>query len=117
MKLTAGIAAVLLACLMVLLTVDARRDRSAPRRAKAIKIGETRQQVRHILGRPSDVTTAGIFDRSETWAYGGYVDWGHLLSTPVRLRIFGPDADEVAIQFNSSGTVSRVIVPQVKGTR
>src|SRR5262252_8061539 len=103
MKLTFRIAAVLLACLMAFLTADACRARSALRRAKAVKVGDMKQQVRKVLGKPSEITTAGIFDNSETWAYGGYVDWGNLLSCPIHFRLFGPDADEVAIRFSSSG--------------
>ena len=112
MKLIARIAFLLLACVMVLLTVDACRARSAPGRAKAIRIGDTKQQVRRAMGWSGIVTTAGIFNPSETWVYGGYVDWKHMMSRPVRIRIFGPDEDEVAIRFDDSGRVSRVIVPK-----
>jgi outer membrane protein assembly factor BamE (lipoprotein component of BamABCDE complex) len=112
MKLTVRIATIGLACLMVLVTVDTYRARSAARRARALKVGDTKEQVRHALGRPSGITIPGNFDDSETWAYGGYVDWRNLLSCPVRSRLFGPDPDEVAVQFNSSGRVSRIILPQ-----
>jgi hypothetical protein len=109
MKLTLRIGAILLTCLTVLLTVDARQAQSALRRAKAIKVGDTRQEVRRTLGRPSDITVAGIFDGSETWAYGGYVDWGHLLSCPVRFRLFGPDSDELGIKSVRSVNVMQEI--------
>lgn len=112
MKTTLRIAAVFLACIMVLLTVDACRARSALRRVNSVKVGDTKQQVRNVLGRPSEITTAGIFDNSETWAYGGYVDWGDLLSCPIHIRLFGPDADEVAIRFNSTGRVSKILLPE-----
>lgn len=112
MKLAVRVVTVFVVCLMVLLTVDACRARSAARRAKTIKLGDTKQQVRQKLGRPSDITVAGIFDHSETWAYGGYVDWQHLPSCPIRFRLFGPDSDEAAIRFNKLGRVSRVIMPQ-----
>jgi outer membrane protein assembly factor BamE (lipoprotein component of BamABCDE complex) len=105
-------AAAFLACLMALLTVDDCRTRSALRRAKDVKVGDTKQRVRNVLGRPSAITVAGIFDNSETWAYGGYVDWGDLLSCPIHIRIFGPDADEVAVRFNNSGRVSKIIMPE-----
>lgn len=114
MKLTLRMAAAFLACLMALLTVDDCRTRSALRRAKAVKVGDTKQQVRNVLGRPSAVTTAGIFDNSETWAYGGFVDWRNLLSSPIHIRLFGPDADEVAIRFNNSGRVSKIIQPEAQ---
>lgn len=112
MKTTLRIAAVFLACLMALLTIDNCQARSALRRAKAVKVGDTKQQVRNVLGRPSAITVAGIFDNSETWAYGGYVDWGDLLSCPIHIRIFGPDSDEVAIRFNTSGKVSKITLPE-----
>jgi outer membrane protein assembly factor BamE (lipoprotein component of BamABCDE complex) len=107
------ILAALLICLIVLSTIDASRARSALHRANKVKIGDTRQQVRNTLGRPCDITVASLFDGSETWAYGGYVNWGHLLSCPLRIRLFGPD-DELAVQFDTSGKVSRILLPPGK---
>jgi len=113
MKLIAAIAGFLLLVLMIFLAVDKFRAASAPRRAKAVKLGDTKQQVRHVMGPPSGVTTAGIFNGAETWAYGGHVDWAKFKSfPPIRIRLFGPDADEVAIQFDTNGTVSRVAIPK-----
>ena len=103
------IVALLVASLMIFLTVDAFPDRSPPIRARNLRIGDTRQQVRRVLGQPSEITVAGIFDPSETWAYGGRINWQHL---SIRFRIFGPDADEVAIQFDKAGKVRRVIIPK-----
>ena len=112
MTLTVRIAAAFLACLIALLTMDNCRARSALRRAKSVKVGDTKQQVRNVMGRQSAITVAGIFDGSETWAYGGYVDWDDLLSCPIHIRLFGPDADELAIRFNNSGKVSKIILPE-----
>lgn len=110
MKLAVRIAALLGILLMAFLTTDAIRARSAPRRAMAVKIGDSRAQVRSKLGRPSAITH-GIFNSSETWAYGGYLNWQHLESF-IRFRLFSPDADEVAIQFDDDGKVSRIIIPK-----
>ena len=115
MKVIAWIAALLVAMLMVFLTVDRFRATSAPRRAKGIRVGYTKQQVRRILGRPSEITIAGFFDNSETWAYGGHMHWQHLTSYPVRFRLLGPDADEVAIQFDGEEKVTKVIIPKQNG--
>jgi hypothetical protein len=54
---------------------------------RAVKVGDTKEQVRQALGRPSGIIVAGNFDDSETWAYGGYVDWRNLLSCPLRSRL------------------------------
>ena len=53
-----------------------------------------------------------LFDSTETWAYGGYLNWQQLFSEPLRIRLFGPDADELAIRFDKAGRVTRVILPK-----
>lgn len=117
MKQAVRIAFLLVVLLMIFLGVDGIRAGFAPGKARGVRIGDSREQVRSKLGRPSAVTQAGIFNCSETWAYGGYLDWQHLTSCglPIRLRIFGPEADEVAIRFDDEGKVSKVIIPKPDG--
>jgi outer membrane protein assembly factor BamE (lipoprotein component of BamABCDE complex) len=110
-KFAARIALLLVALLLMFLAFDALRSTSAPRRAEAVRVGDTKKQVRSVMGLPSEVTCAGIFDKSETWVYGGIMDWNHLMSRPFRFRLFGPNRDEVAIQFDGDGSVKRVIIP------
>jgi outer membrane protein assembly factor BamE (lipoprotein component of BamABCDE complex) len=112
MKLLMRATGLVLGCLMLLLTVDGCRAASAPKRAKRIAVGDSKQQVRRMLGSPTEVTTAGLFNSAETWAYGGWLNWNKLFSQPLRFRLFGPDADEVAIRFDESERVSKVILPK-----
>ena len=112
MKPIALIAGFLLVALMLFLTIDLLQQNLARKRAQAIRRGDTKLQVRRLLGNPSAITTSGFFDSSESWAYGGYVDWPNLMSSPVRVRLFGPDSDEVSVRFNSAGKVDRIIVPK-----
>jgi outer membrane protein assembly factor BamE (lipoprotein component of BamABCDE complex) len=102
-------AALLIGTLLVFLAVDAFRSKSAIKRATVIRIGDSKQQVKRVLGRPSDIGVAGFFDHSETWAYGGYMDWQ---GVTFRLRLFGPEDNEVAVQFDKAGKVSQVFIPK-----
>jgi outer membrane protein assembly factor BamE (lipoprotein component of BamABCDE complex) len=97
---------------MLLLTVDGCRAALASKKANRINVGDSKQQVRWVLGWPTEITTAGLFNPAETWAYGGYLNWNQIFSQPLRFRLFGPDADEVAIRFDKSGRVSKVILPK-----
>ena len=111
MKLIAAITGLILIMLIVFLSADAFRVESARKRVAAVKIGDTKQQVRRVLGPPTESTVAGLFDSSETWVYGGRIDWHRLTSQPIRFRLFGPDADEVAVRFDNAGKVTRIIIP------
>ncbi len=116
MKLAMRIIAVFFLLLAIFLAVDGARSRRAPRKVLAVKVGDSKAEVRRIMGRPSGVTTAGIFDHAETWAYGGYLNWAHTLSKGfLRFRLFGPDHDEVAIQFDGDGNVKKIVMPETEG--
>lgn len=102
-------AALLLVALLVFLTVDAWRSNSAFKKAQAVRIGDSKQQVRRVLGRPTEIGSSGIFDPSESWSYGGYFDWQRVT---LRFRLFGPDANEVAVRFDNAGRVNRIQIPK-----
>ena len=86
------------AALLLFLAVDAFRSRSAVKKAVAIKVGDSKQQVRRVLGRPSSIGVAGIFDHTETWAYGGFVDWQRITSSPLPSAF----SDQILMRFPSN---------------
>ena len=105
--------------------MDTLRVRSVRERVLSVKPGATKSEVREILGRPTAQFPAGLgmpegsFFGSlpERWAYGSKFDWDHCLQKkfpyflPFRLRLFGPDGDDVAICFDEKGRVSDINVP------
>lgn len=108
LKVIASIAALIIALIMLLLAVDSLRGNLSAKRAKAVKIGDSKAQVRRVLGRPTGV----IIGSYEYWAYGSFVDWKNLSSCPIRFRLFGPDGDEVSIRFDSQGKVDQIDIPK-----
>lgn len=94
------------------------RMRSA---AKRVSMDDSAAQVRTILGDPNSVfpkKTHGFNTRKfETWAYGSRFEWANSLSRefpycrPFRFRMFGPDSDDVAIEFDDDGKVVRIDLP------
>jgi outer membrane protein assembly factor BamE (lipoprotein component of BamABCDE complex) len=90
--------------------------------ATTIRVGDTKDQVRAKLGKPADVFPLGrkVFfgtADTETWAYGGPLEWDHCFSRrfpwfcPIKFRLFGPSKSDIAIEFNSSNKVIRVALP------
>ena len=64
---------------------------------------------------------AALFsDTAETWAYGARFTLKDAFHPefpyfwPFKLRFLGPDADDVAIEFNAAGQVVRVSIPPEK---
>lgn len=122
MKRASVIAAILLACIVVLLGWDAYRVRSPRTHATAIKVGDTKQDVGRVLGSPastfSPIPSGGFLSRQyETWAYGGMLELRHPFYSkfpffwPFRVRLLGPDPDDVEVEFDTSGRVVRVSIP------
>ena len=109
----------------VLTGVDAFRSRSFATRVQSIRAGDSREQVVATLGRATHVfmppkqIPSGLYlgVRVETWAYGRRFDWRHCFHSefpffwPLKFRLFGPDADDVEVEFDSSGRVHRVSTP------
>ena len=105
---------------------DVWRMRSLRGRAKAVKIGDSKTQVQNLLGQPNamfargsgllDGAVFGLIPKTpEQWAYGKRFEYHLAGQFPYlylgRFRFFGPDADDVAIQFDRKGKVSAVITP------
>ena len=117
-----------LAVLSLALLIRAVNSRSMKTRAQAVRVGDTRQNVERLLGRPVTVFTpsqqastnflaALLSVRTETWAYGDRLDLRQPFHSefpyfyPFRLRLFQPDADDIAVEFDSSGRVVQVTIP------
>jgi hypothetical protein len=53
----------------------------------------------------------------ETWAYGNSFDWTNCFYSkfpyffPIKFRLFFPDANDISIEFDSTGRVERVSIP------
>jgi len=93
-------------------------------RVANIKVGDTKAQVERQLGRATMVTpfsplwrtnlAAALFcDTAETWGYGSHFDFRSQFPW-LRFRLFLPDADDIAVEFSTSGRVVRVTVPPTK---
>jgi hypothetical protein len=108
--------------------IDAWRVRSFRDAALRVQVGDSPERVREILGAPTATFErgSGLLDgiilgvlpmRPETWAYGRWFDWGGCLRSefpyfnPVRPRLFGPNADDVRVEFDVGGKVFRVLRP------
>jgi hypothetical protein len=109
--------------------VDALHTRSARRRALLVHVGDSKEDVRRILGEPDGTFArgSGLFSGSiiagfraspESWYWGSMFDWGNCFQNefpyffPVRIRLFGPDSDDVAVSFDDKGKVVQVDVPE-----
>src|SRR2546426_992786 len=117
-------AAILFLAIAGVIGLDIFHGKSLRPRAQAIKVGDSRQRVEQVLGRPivvftppSEGTKGLVIVRPETWAYGRRLQlrdafYGEFpYFRPLRVRLFGPDDDDVAIEFDASGKVSSVSIP------
>jgi hypothetical protein len=118
-----GLVTLVVAALTLL---DTFRSRSFATKAQSIKVGDSTEQVLRTLGRATQVfrppqqIPSGLYlgVRVETWAYGRRFDWQHCFHSDfpffwsLKFRLFGPDADDVEVEFDSTGRVSRVSTPK-----
>ena len=125
MKRLGVIAVLVVLAIGAFIALGVFRSRSFATRVRDVKVGDTREQVVATLGpatevfmAPKDIRSALLFGpRVETWAYGRRFDWKHSIHSkfpffwPVRFRLFGPAADDVAVEFDSNGRVRRVLTP------
>ena len=110
---------------VALTMLDTFRSRSFAAKVQSIKVGDSREQVVATLGRATQVFTppqkipGGLYlgVRVETWAYGKRIDWRHCFYSefpyfwPLTFRLFRPNAEDVEVEFDSTGRVSRVLTP------
>ncbi|HKS35721.1 MAG TPA: hypothetical protein VJW76_00925 [Verrucomicrobiae bacterium] len=128
MKRLAVWALVVIGMLLAVAAWDWRRANSLADRARRISIGDSKEQVEKVLGKPNNVfsppaagETNAVFlilsVRRETWAYGPKFDLRHSIHSefpffwPFKFRLFTPDTNDVRIEFGSSGKVVKVTVP------
>ena len=125
MKKFAIILGLLIVLLMSLSAADIWHSASLRKRAMLLKPGDTKADVQRALGRPTRVFLPPPLDtnlnfvvwllsvHSETWAYGS--TFGLSLAfrgaSPLRLRLFQPDSNDVVVVFGSSDRVAQVDVP------
>jgi len=119
---------VLLLLCLLFVALDVWRSSSFRSLARSVKVGDAKQQVEKVLGRATDVfvpqpaaatnfIVALLSVRSETWVYGPRLELRYPLSSefpyvqPFRFRLFSPDADDVAVEFDASGKVRQVNIP------
>jgi hypothetical protein len=114
-----AIISVLSACLMLNDLVRAAR---LPERAKAIKVGDSKNQVIRILGNADDVfgpdPNGGWFSHPmETWVYGSWLETndpfydGFPWFFPLRFRLLWADPEDVTIEFDDDGKVLEIRIP------
>jgi hypothetical protein len=125
MKQLSIIGAGLAILVMVVTAVDARRAPRSAMKAGGIQVGDSREQVRARLGRPTELfrprqnIPSGMYlgVHVEIWAYGGLFELRHCFWSefpyfyPIKVRLFGPARDDLRVEFDSWSRVSRVLVP------
>jgi outer membrane protein assembly factor BamE (lipoprotein component of BamABCDE complex) len=112
--------AALLFLVLLLALYDATRPASYRRRAVSIHPGDTRAQVRAVLGSPASsfsVSTPNLFfPVPERWMYGSTCDWRywrHPFSSDFFSFVhLSPRDNDVVIDFDKSGIVQNVVIPQ-----
>ena len=120
---------VVIAILLAVAGWDWRQASSLANRAQRINVGDSKQQVERVLGKPNATfsppaagETNGLVlilsVRRETWAYGRKFDLRHSIQPefpffwPFKFRLFTPDTNDVRIEFGSSEKVVKVTVPK-----
>jgi len=113
--------------------IDKINVHSYRKNASLIKFGVDKTEVQHILGKPTSRFRkgSGLFDGKyflfervplspERWAYGSVFDFNDCFQKefpyffPLRIRLFGPDSDDISIEFDDNGKVTKVIIPDIK---
>jgi hypothetical protein len=128
MKAFMSIAALALLIIMSAAVMDSFRAHRFVTKVQAIKAGDGKEQVEAKLGRatrvfrPPEKVSHPLFlflgVQVETWAYGERFDWQHCFHSkfpyfwPLKFRLFGPDMDDVTVEFDSTGKVRRFSTPR-----
>lgn len=90
-----------------------------------LKQGDDEARVLAVLGPPiarwqrRDLITSFIFgDSQPQWAYGTHLDMSEIFmpdsafpNIPLKLRLFGPDEDDLVIVWDRIGTIASVVRP------
>jgi hypothetical protein len=90
---------------------DYLRYSSDLKRASTIQIGDTRDEVRRIMGEPvAKFGISEVHSEGELWAYGRVYNPVSIFS--FRLRLMSPLDDDVSIRFSAENTVVTVRIPE-----
>ncbi len=125
MKIARNLVIAVIVILAVFLVVETFGTASLRRRAALIRVGDSHERVRSLLGRPSESSSISGGSAMGLMLHGGAPEWwayGSVLNSlpftrefpwiaPIKLHLFTPDTNEVAIYFDSSGRVVRVEIP------
>jgi hypothetical protein len=118
-----GLIVLCLLGLSILTVHDVRRFGRLQKRISGIAVGDTRDRVRQVMGEPD----AG-WDRQKEFmsnrelapglAYGRTMDWGNAFLSefpffyPFRIRLFGPDPDDIVVEFDDDWIVTGIRIPK-----
>ena len=122
MKLLRYIAAAILILVVLVVTFDVCRLSSYRRNAALIKIGDSQDRVLSLLGQPTErCKISGGFLSRDWWGYGSHLpdfDWKRTfrpefpwICPTIKLNLFAPDTNDVAVYFDGGGTVAAVYIP------
>lgn len=79
------------------------------RKFQQIRMGDAKETVLTVLGQPTQVFTPPT-DSSGGWTLGvGVETWAY--GRLFKVRLFGPNSDDFAIEFDAKGQVQRLVVP------
>ena len=120
LRLIGYVFATLLFVVVLLALYDSTRPASYRRRAVSVHVGDTRAQVRAVLGQPTSsfsVSTPNpLLNVPERWMYGSTCDWRHwrhpFSSDFFSFVQFFPRDNDVVIDFDQSGIAQSVVIPQ-----
>jgi len=105
---------------------DSVRVRFLRNKARELRVGDSKERVRAVLGEPNARFAKGsglhIFGKPpypepERWAYGSEFEWKNCILKefpyfwPIRLRLFDPGSDDVSVFFDDEGKVTGVRIP------
>jgi len=119
----AGLAVLCLLGLMGLTVHDAWRVNRLQARISGVAVGDSRDHVRQVMGEPD-----ASWDRQKEFmsnqempagfAYGKTMDWSNAFHSefpfflPFRIRLFGPDRDDIVVEFDDDWIVTGIRMPK-----
>jgi hypothetical protein len=109
----------LAALVVVFLAYDLGRVALLRRWAKDVTVGMSTDEVEDRLGKPDCVFPKGgrglLWSRPyEQWAFGTRCETTDAFPyvSPLHIRLWGPDSEDIVIEFDDSNRVRTVSIPQ-----
>ena len=103
----------------ILTGVDAIRVHRLVAKAKLIQLGRPIEDVITLMGQPNAaIAKDGLFKEHKTLAYGTRFDWRNSFHAeppfffPLKLRIFGPERDDIIVLIDDDDKVLSVQIPK-----